>query len=207
MSNPGAGRYTSYLPQDISIAPSSNANYKTRYARFNNLSAADVGPGAFLGLNADSQKAMVAAAIVKLTAGAGDPIMFPALAVGSTEGVKLNFSSAKDLSTTSISRVGDPINPYMPDVASPGAGAQGVVNLTPLAAAARKAIPAVTTTVGAVTTVGFKSNYVLPTSAVSQAAANLGTQSPSITSTELGTTSIGISLTMGKSRGTAPLVP
>ena len=206
MSNPGAGRYTSYLPQNISIAPSSNANYKTRYARFNNLSA-NAGPGAFLGLTADSQKAMVAAAIVKLTAGEGDVIMFPTLAAGSTAGVKLNFSSAVDLSNTSILRVGDPINPYMPDVASPGAGAQGVVNLTPLATAYRKAIPAVTTTVGEVTTVGFKSNYVLPTAAVSQAAANLGTQSPSITSTKLGTTSIGISLTMGKSRGTAPLVP
>lgn len=202
MSNPGAGRYTSYLPQNIKIAPSSNANYTTRYARFNNLSAA--GPGDFLGLTAASQKVMVDAAIVKLTAGEGDVIMFPTLAVDSPAGVKLDFSSAQALSTTSISRVGDPINPYMPDVASPGAGAQGVVNLTPLAVADRKAIPAVTTTVGDVTTVGFKSNYVLPTSTVSQAAANLGTQSPNNTSTNLGTTSIGsTSLTMGKSRGTA----
>lgn len=201
MSNPGAGRYTSYLPQDISIAPSSKANYATRYARFNNLS--DAGPGAFLGLADASQKIMVANSKTALTLGAGDPIMFPALNANSPAGVKLDFSLAQALSTTSISRVGDPTNPYMPDVASPGAGAQGVVNFTPLDATKRPSIPAVTTTVGTVTTVGFKSNYVLPASIVSQAAANLGTQSPSITSSYLGASSIDISLTMGKSRGTA----
>ena len=201
MSNPGAGRYTSYLPQNISIALSSNAAYSTRYARFNSLSAT----GTFLGLTPESQGTMVANSKIALTLGAGDPIMFPALVATSPAGVKLDFSSAQALSTTSITRQGDPINPYIPDVASPGAGAQGVVNLTPLAAADRKPIPAVTTTVGEATTVGFKSNYVLPTSTVTQAAANLGTQSPSNTSGKLGESSIGSTLlTMGKSRGTAP---
>jgi len=188
MSNPGSGRYTNYTPANTNISKDSVARYTKSYERFNKFSIA--AGGDFFGntpSSKDSEKKLVSDSVSALAVGMGDMSMFPA-------GVKLNFSNAVDLAATKTSRPGDPSNPYMPDISSPGASANGTVNLFP------KATVVVISAIGAS---GYKPNYIIPNTLLTQNSVNLGTQSPSTTSSALGAMPVNVALVMGKSKATS----
>jgi len=176
MPGPGSGRYTSYTPVDSTLAPS-KTRYDSRLALFNNKSAAGKG---------DIQTDLVTKAKSALEEGKGDLQMFP-------EGVDMAYGAAPTLADAQQNRVGDPANPYVPDLSSPGAE-EGKINVNPLSKSGAGSIDAV----GAD---GIKPNYVLPTSVVDQASDSLGAQSPHLTSRVIGGSPIGQELVMGKSKG------
>lgn len=172
----GSGRYTNYTPLNVESA----ARYNKRLAIFNNKTDAERG---LMG----NQDTLVKNAKAALSAGTGDIQMFPT-------GVNMSFSAAPSLSETRLDRVGDPTNPYVPDLSSPGA-IDGKINISPLEMDGNGSINA--TGDG-----GVKPHYVIPTTLVGQSSDSLGTQSPHLTSAGIGVSPILTDLIMGKSKGT-----
>ena len=177
MASPGSGRYTNYTPLDVASA----AAYAKRYERFNAKAAAD--KGAFYGLTESSALTYVQKAAEILAAGVGDKQMFPS-------GVDLKFKNAPDLADTSLKNAGDPANPFMPDVSSPGA-VEGAINVDAKSKTGN----------GKIDVADVKPNYVVAEGVLSQDAQNLGTQSPSNTASKLGESLLPSNLVMGKSKG------
>lgn len=180
MPGPGSGRYTNYTPANTGIDSNSVDKYLKRQSLFNAKAAGGRGDIAI-------QAEVVANAKAVLEAGAGDLQMFP-------EGVDMAYGNAPVLADAQVNRAGDPANPYVPDLSSPGA-VDGKINVSPLEKDGQGSIKA--TGDG-----GIKPNYVLPTSAVDQSSDSLGTQSPHLTSTTIGGSPILQDLVKGKSKGT-----
>lgn len=176
MPGPGSGRYTNYTPLDTASAE----RYARRQSLFN--AKADGGRG-----DVAVQNELVANAKSVLEAGEGDKQMFP-------EGVDMAYGNAPVLADTQLNRAGDPANPYVPDLSSPGA-VDGKINVSPLEKDGQGSIKA--TGDG-----GVKPNYVLPTSVVDQSSDSLGAQSPHLTSPAIGGSPILEELVKGKSKGT-----
>lgn len=193
MPGPGSGRYTNYTaPADIPLpgrpGKSSADAYKDRYKLFN--AKADAEKGAFFGEGGENVKDYVATAAAILEAGVGDKQMFPT-AVNMAYGPSAYGSGAPNLADTQLNRAGDPANPYVPDISSPGA-VEGSTNVDPQTKTGN----------GALAPDVIKPTYVLPNSKVGQNANNLGTQSPHLTAPSVGASPIGSELVKGKSKGT-----
>jgi len=154
----------------------SKARYDARYSLFNAKSSNDSGK---FPVNADT---LAANAKALLSAGTGDAQMFP-------QGVQMNYSGAQAFNTEN-KRAGDPSNAYVPDISSPGATGTDAVNVAP------HGPEKIDATI-------MKPNHSAPTAKVGQNANNLGTQSPVVTSTAIGSIPIGTDLTIGKSQGSA----
>jgi len=174
MSSPGSGRYTNFTPVATGIDPNSVNNYINRKSLF-----VDAAAEKFRGFTVQSEVVDIAKS--KLEEGAGDLKMFPL-------GVKLDFSTAPNLTEAQVSRIGDPASIYGPDLRSPGASEDGTVNLTP---DSKENLPEA----------AKGKSLATPTSTVAQSASDLGRQSPHITSGILGASPI-TSLVMGKSKAT-----
>jgi len=170
MPGPGSGRYTNYTPLSVNSATA----YSRRLGLFNGKAAS--GKGNF-------QTDLVANAVAILEGGVGDSQMFPT-------GVSMAYSGAPTLADAQVNRPGDPGNPYIPDLSSPGA-VDGKVNVNPLEKDGQ----------GTIAVTDLKSTYVLPTSPVDQSSDSLGTQSPSLTSPLIGASPINVNLVLGKSKG------
>ena len=170
MTTAGSGRYTNYTPLNTISA----AAYNKRLALFNLKATADIG---------DFQADLVAKAKIALEAGNGDLQMFPS-------GVSMSYSTAPSLLEARVDRVGDPANPYVPDLSSPGA-VDGHININPLEKTGN----------GSLAPNVIRPNYVGPTSPVSQESDSLGTQSPHLTSAAIGASPILKTLVKGKSPG------
>ena len=123
MAGPGTGRYTTYVP----VASPRN----TRLRELFNSRAAN-NAGAFYGAVDETDNINAAAAAVsRATANvnaqgvggllpadgqqAGDTGMFPT-------GVKQGYGGAPDITDVEWKNAGDPANPYVPDLSSPGPG-------------------------------------------------------------------------------------
>lgn len=170
MTTAGSGRYTNYTPLNTISA----AAYNKRLALFNSKATAGIG---------DFQTELVKKAIIALEAGKGDTQMFPT-------GVTMSYSAAPNLLEARVDRVGDPTNPYVPDLSSPGA-VDGHININPLEMKGN----------GSLAPNVIRPSYVGPTSTVSQESDGLATQSPHLTSAAIGASPILKTLVMGKSPG------
>lgn len=123
MAGPGTGRYTTYVP----VASDRNTLLRELFN-----AKADNNAGVFYGKvdqtdNIDAAKAAVLRATEKVNAAgvggllpsdglqAGDSSMFPT-------GVKLGYGDAPTLADVKWANAGDPANPYVPDLSSPGPG-------------------------------------------------------------------------------------
>lgn len=180
MPGPGSGRYTNYTPANTGIDSNSVDKYLKRQSLFNAKAANKRGEVAI-------QAKIVADAASAFEAGKGDLQMFPL-------GVNMSYGDAPLLGDAQVNRPGDPANPYVPDLSSPGA-LDGKINVSPLEKDGQGSISATGED-------GVKPNYILPTTAVDQSSDSLGTQSPSLTSPLIGTSPLLKPLVMGKSRGT-----
>lgn len=174
----GRGRYSNYTPLNVQSA----AAYARRYALFNAKAADD--KGAFFGSDGGNVANYIEMSGKLFETGVGDLQMFP-------QGVDFKFGQAPNLQDTSLSKAGDPANPFMPDVSSPGA-VDGSVNVDPKAKTGN----------GSIEVADVKPNYVVANGIVGQDAQNLGTQSPSTTSTLVGQSTLLKTLVPGKSNGT-----
>lgn len=174
----GRGRYSNYTPLSVQSA----AAYARRYALFNAKSSDD--RGAFFGADGGNVNKYIEDSGKLFETGVGDIQMFP-------NGVDFKFGTAPNLSDTSLKNAGDPANPYMPDVSSPGA-VEGATNLDAKSKTGN----------GKIAPEEAKPDYVLPSGIVGQDAQNLGTQSPSNTSKLLGQSTLLKNFVMGKSNGT-----
>jgi hypothetical protein len=109
---PGSGRYTTYVPVDQNSGTVDR--YKRRLAMFNARSS-----GGDVGLIYKGDDLATVAKNVSANAqnyfGDVDPLMFP-------DGVTLDYSGAPDINSVKWTNAGDPANPYVPDITSPGAG-------------------------------------------------------------------------------------
>jgi len=174
----GRGRYSNYTPLNVQSA----AAYARRYALFNAKAADD--KGAFFGSDGGNVSKYIETSGKLFEAGVGDLQMFP-------KGVDFKFGEAPNLQDTSLGRSGDPANPFMPDVSSPGA-VDGAVNIDPKAKTGN----------GSIDVADVKPNYIVANGVVGEDAQNLGTQSPSTTSTLVGQSTLLKNLVPGKSNGT-----
>lgn len=174
----GRGKYSNYTPLNVQSA----AAYARRYALFNAKAADD--KGAFFGPDGGNISKYVKMSGMLFEAGIGDVQMFPT-------GIDFKFGNAPNLEDTSLKRAGDPGNPYMPDVSSPGA-IDGAINVDPKAKTGN----------GKIHIEDVKPNYVPASGIVGQDAQNMGTQSPSTTSTMLGHSTLLRDMVLGKSNGT-----
>jgi hypothetical protein len=180
----GQGKYTTYVPV------SSTRN--TLLRKLFNAKASN-GAGVFYGKldqadNGDAAKAAVASATAPVVNGiggllpkggnqSGDPQMFPT-------GVSLSYGNAPDVSAVAWKNPGDPANPYVPDITSPGPGKTDPLD--------KDADPSISYS-------DLKPNYKPGTDADSttKRIEGTGTTSPSVTSPSVASP-IG-DLTMGKS--------
>ena len=159
MGTPGSGRYTTYLPVK-----------SPKLQRLLNMFK-----GGFSALykdkesNADAAKEAVAIAKSVLD-GKGDSDMFGV-------NVDLSYGSAQDTAAVKWANAGDPANPYVPDISSPGPGkTEG---------SEKNSDPA------------LKPEDINPK--FNPATKSVNTESPTTTSNRLGTTSLGENLSHGKS--------
>lgn len=161
MGTPGSGRYTSYIPVKSSKL--------TRLFKLFKFGAPEI----YEGQDENRLAAQVSSERAKeLLNGEGDPDMF-----GS--GVSLEFADAPATAEAEFKwkNSGDPANPYVPDITSPGPGlTEGVDKTTD---------PKIKTT-------DIKPNF-------DPANPTVNTTSPSSTSKRLGTFSMGENLELGKS--------
>lgn len=117
MSSPGKGRYTTFVP------PASTRNQKLNRL-FNGRAE---GKGDLYGETYQTDQAKAAEEAVKVATD-NDKGLFPAdgTQVGDLnmfpEGVRLDFTDSPNLNEVAWKKAGDPANPYMPDVSSPGPG-------------------------------------------------------------------------------------
>ena len=159
MGKPGSGRYTTYVP---------TITAKTTYLQ-------KLFKGGLAGLY-DGQTSNIAAAAaasanaVKLIDGKGDPDLFGA-------GVAFGYGDAPKTSDVKWANPGDPANPYVPDLSSPGPGKTDGVE--------KDVNPQIKTT-------DIKPNF-------DPGNPTVNTTSPSSTSPRLGTLSVGEELQLGKS--------
>ena len=159
MGTPGSGRYTTYLPVN-------NSKFQRLLKLFK---------GGLSGLYGDKQSNSEAASKAVEVAksvidGRGDQDIF-----GS--GVDLSYGNAPDTTTVEWTKAGDPANPYVPDLTSPGPGKTEGVE--------KDADPAILPE-------DIKPNFDTKNPSVNAA-------SPSSTSPRLGSLSLGENLTGGKS--------
>lgn len=159
MGTPGSGRYTKYMP-------SKSKKYDLLYRLFKfgatNIYESDN--------NADAAVKTSQKALALFNAGIGDADMFPS-------GVKFGYGEAPDTTTVKWTQAGDPANPYVPDISSPGPGKTDGTD--------KDADPKIETT-------DIKPNF-------DPANPTVNTTSPDTTSPRLGTMSFGENLTPGKS--------
>lgn len=161
MGTPGSGRYTIYVPV--------KSDKSERLFRLFKFGAPDIYGGAE---NNSAAAQLTAANAKKLFDGVvpGDTEMFGA-------GVSLTYGSAPDTKEVKWSAPGDPANPYIPDLTSPGPGKTEGTQ--------KDSDP------------GLKAVDVKPNFDPSNTSIN--TTSPSATSSRLGSLSLGQNLIPGKS--------
>jgi len=161
MAGPGTGRYTTYIPIDKNSGTVDR--YITRKKLFNDKSASG-------GIYTGNTVTAVADQLVK-----DSIVAFSQIDVNTfPDGVTKDFSGAPDVTTVKWSQSGDPANPYVPDLSSPGAGKTSGTD--------KDADPKISTT-------DVKPNFV----------SDAGTTSPSSTATTIGSFPIGKDLKKGKS--------
>jgi len=124
MSGPGKGRYTTYVANSAKT-PLLSKLYNSRAA---------AGIGVIYGGADEKDNSKAAASVVKtaselLSAGVGDPSYFP-------NGVNMSYQGTSAVSVPDQTRLswkspGDAVGGYVPDVTSPGATADGSVNVDP----------------------------------------------------------------------------
>ena len=159
MGTPGSGRYTTFLPVKSD---------KTKRL----LKLFKGGQGSLYGGEDTNAKAAEQAVLLakKILDGKGDPDMF-----GS--GVSLEYGAAPNTLDVKWNKPGDPANPYVPDLTSPGPGKTDATD--------KDVDPGIKVT-------DVKPNF-------DPANPTVNTTSPTGTSTRLGTTSLGENLTPGTS--------
>jgi len=159
MGTPGSGRYTAYLPV--------NSEKTERLSRLFKGGLQDIYEGAKS--NADAAAAAVKT-LKSVRDGKGDQDMFG-------NGVSLDYGDAPNTLEVKWSKPGDPANPYVPDLSSPGPGnTEGIQ---------KDSDPQLNA-------VDVKTNF-------DPANPSVNTTSPAATAKRLGTTSLGENLEKGKS--------
>jgi hypothetical protein len=159
MGKPGSGRYTTYLPVK---------SLKTD--RLGKLFKGGLS-GLYNGTETNSGAAEAAVAVAKsVLNGKGDQDLFG-------NGVSLTFGEAPNTTEVKWSKAGDPANPYVADLSSPGPGKTDGVD--------KDADP------------GLKPEDIKPTFDSKNPTVN--TTSPSATAPRLGSISLGENLQGGKS--------
>ena len=170
MSGLGKGRYTTYVGE--------STKHKLLWKLFNTRAE----NGKFYGDDKEPTQKEAAKAVLERALGGdglnpplnkhqlGDPSMFP-------NGVDLSFGDAPDLLDVKWMKAGDPANPFVPDISSPGP------NKTEGTDKANDPLILAT---------DIKANYSVPT-------LGQGTVSPSVTSTDIGTAVLRRQLKLGKS--------
>jgi hypothetical protein len=161
MGRPGSGRYTTYLP-------TSNPSKRVYLNKLFKGGMSALYEGATT--NAEAATAAVNRAVTELSKGIGDVDLFG-------NGVSMKFENAPDTTTVEWKNPGDPANPYVPDLSSPGPGKTEGVD--------KDTNPQIETT-----DIKPKFDPSNPT---------VNTTSPSATSERLGTFSLGENLEGGKS--------
>ena len=159
MGTPGSGRYTAYVPV--------NSSRVQRLLKLFKGGLSDLYDGAKS--NAEAAVAAVKTAKAVLD-GKGDQDMFG-------NGVSLQYSDSPNTTDVQWSRPGDPANPYVPDLSSPGPGRTEGVD--------KDADP------------GLTPEDIKPSFDSKNPSVNA--TSPSSTSARLGTLSLGENLQGGKS--------
>jgi len=159
MGTPGSGRYTTYLPV--------NSEKTERLSKLFKGGSNELYGGA----KSNTDAAAAAVAVAKSNRkGVGDPDMFGA-------GVSLVYAEAPDTSEVGWKNPGDPANPYVPDLTSPGPGKTDGVQ--------KDANPNIDT-------IDVKPNF-------DPANPSINTASPTATAPRLGSVSLGENLEKGKS--------
>jgi len=159
MGTPGSGRYTKYIPVK---SDRNKLLYKLFKFGATNIYGSDN--------NADAAVNTSKLALELFNEGIGDADMFPG-------GVKFGYGEAPDTTVVGWKNPGDPSNPYVPDITSPGPGKTEGRD--------KDSDPALKTT-------DLKPNFDPKNPTVN-------TTSPDTTSPRLGTMSFGENLTPGKS--------
>lgn len=183
MPGPGSGRYTTYVPK----ASDPNAARNALLRRLFNAKAQD-DRGVFYGsIDQTNNTDAAAAAVARATAnvdGEGRGGLFPANGIQAgdlsmfPQGVNLIFGEAPDTADVVWSKAGDPSNPFVPDLTSPGPGLTGPLD--------RDTNPQISVE-------DLKGPSYIP------GAPGTGTKSPSVTSPVLGQSALGGNLVPGKS--------
>ena len=161
MGTPGSGRYTTYVPV--------KSPRTERLFKLFKFGAPDIYEGAETNTAAATVTAQNAKTLFDGVV-PGDPDMFG-------QGVSLSHQTAPDTTEVGWNVAGDPANPYVPDITSPGPGKTEGTD--------KDADP------------GLDSTDIKPNFDPNNPTVN--TTSPSATSTRLGTLSLGENLTPGKS--------
>lgn len=165
MGTPGSGRYTTYIPV--------KNNRNDRLAKlFNKASSAG---DLYAGAENNSKAAEAAVGIAKsVLNGSGDRDMFG-------DGIDLSYGSESgtvpDTTEVKWKTAGDPANPYVPDISSPGPGKTEGID--------KDADPKIDS-------IDVKPNF-------NPKSPTVGATSPAATSKRLGTISLGENLQGGKS--------
>lgn len=185
MSKPGGGRYSVYVTAGMHGLGGSSTKYDRLYSLFNGRAAAGGSSPYDIAGEKDNSKAakLVAEQASKfMLAGIGDPGMFPT-------GVDMKFGESPDISKmpgSTLTALGGPSNPWLPNLASPGPGVMTPVE--PLA-----------TNPADLTTEPFGPAAPAQVFAGASPGGNAGTSTamPSSTAPTIGATSIGKTLTLG----------
>ena len=192
---PGGGRYTIYVPDTSTTAK------QTRIATLRKMFNARAGDqGAIYGKvdetdNGAAADVVSARAKALFAAGVGDAQMFPTP-------VKMDYSGAPDLTkplvngSDAMAAAGGPSNPYVPNLYSPGPAPGSDTTDTAGGAPKTNVVLKVN---DPIPTAEIKPLYGNPGDVPPEAVDGKGTTSPSTTSATVGTTSIGHTLTPGKS--------
>ena len=159
MGTPGSGRYTTYVPVK---SPKSERLFKLF-----KFGAPDIYGGAE---SNDTAAAAVVERAKSVRDGQGDKDMFGA-------GVSLEYANAPDTTEVKWERAGDPANPYVPDLTSPGPGKTDATD--------KDSDPGLKVT-------DIKPNF-------DPGNPSVGTASPVDSANRLGTVSLGENLELGKS--------
>lgn len=182
MSNPGSGRYTNYIPIPPKNDPGGAAakRYK-RLAELFNGKAGDA--GVIYGDAYQTDPVAAAAAAVAMATATGGKGLFPSNGIQAGDAtmfpkdVNLGFGGAPNLEEAAPWKAGGPMNPYVPDVSSPGPGkTEGTDKDDKIEIKPEE----------------LKPGYVVGN--------NNGTVSPSTSSPTLGAPPIGVALKMGESQ-------
>jgi hypothetical protein len=159
MGTPGSGRYTTYLPVKTA-----------KFERLSKLFKGGLG-GLYDGKETNAGAAEAAVAVAKsVLNGKGDQDLFG-------NGVSLSFGEAPNTTEVKWSKAGDPANPYVADLSSPGPGKTDGVD--------KGEDP------------GFTPEDIKPT--FDSKNPTINTTSPSATAPRLGSISLGENLQGGKS--------